>query len=412
MLDCHPWVRPSLWWFHRGIWLPVEYGLELRVRVVLSDSLSVVDRIWRRGSVPSITIFGRLLTRDLLFHEIDENCVDCWQRLAWAENRATAGLMVTWWVCVSILLFLPRSSLWSIDKCRRCTYNQGRGSFGISSGWSTCVERRKREERKRSLHHSTGCSKGIITRISWIISASNRALSPCIARIVQNKASLYSIKVKHFHLEWCKNDLLFPTAERERRLRVCSGKYFIGTEKKNENIKKHTQTHGKRKQNSRCNAMPSIKSLLLVRLLMFIDTPIVIVSPSTSRRVRRWWRTVRIRMIDVTRIERDACSDWMHHMSIRFTYRLSEPSRKPFANGLLSIFSCVTWVEEWNHHGTELSLAIGHLHLYFGRPLPQWTVFQEMKRCLSVVSSTSAMNLDQMIDCWLRRYSNAAYTYA
>ena len=35
-----------------------------------------------------------------------------------------------------------------------------------------------------------------------------------------------------------------------------------------------------------------------------------------------------------------------------------------------------------------------------------------MKRCLSVMSSTSAMNLDRTIDCWLQRYSNAAYTYA
>ena len=187
-----------------------------------------------------------------------------------------------------------------------------------------------------------------------------------IDRIVKNTAPLYSIEVKHFHLEWCKNDLLSATAEWEKRLRVCSGKYFIGTEKK-ENIKKHTQTHGKQKQNSRCNAMPSINSLLLVRLLMFIDTSIVVVSPCVSRRVRRRWRTVRIRMIHVTRIEREACSDQMHYTSIEFTYRLSEPSRKPFANGLLSIFSCVTWDEQGNHRETELSLAIEHLHLYFGR---------------------------------------------
>ncbi len=85
-------------------------------------------------------------------------------------------------------------------------------------------------------------------------------------------------------------------------------------------------------------------SLLFMRFLMFICIFIIIKSHITSGSIRWRWRTIWIWIVSIPFRKKIVWNKIMINNN-ELTYRLSELSRKPFANGLLSIFNWVTYLE-------------------------------------------------------------------
>ncbi len=114
----------------------------------------------------------------------------------------------------------------------------------------------------------------------------------------------------------------------------------------NKNINKHTHTNGGRRRGNQICKESLIMSFFFIWLLMFIGRISVIIKCyRISSLIGWWWRTIGIWMISITKNR-----ILINRKRIYSTYRLSELSRKPFANGLLSILSCVTyWIKKTNY---------------------------------------------------------------